>query len=194
MTQPEIPAHLANRPTVGGLVVPAITPKVNGKYLFGQLTAGDVEYCLRQRRCQVCAAPLGVRHPEEGVLTNHRRYVLLAREVDVKFECALEPPLCAPCAGYSAKACPMFNGTMDHYRKTKHPDAPVSELDALMDSIGIPPSLSAALRHGAPAEKWFAVWVSSYEVIKYPGKVDALGASWKNTGALKVRPLRTEEA
>src|SRR5947208_573753 len=78
--QPPVPAHLAGRPTVGGLVVPAITPRtLDGRYLFGKLGDLTQQRCLRGYRCGVCATAL----PDKAVF--------FARPTDLFWQCTSEP-------------------------------------------------------------------------------------------------------
>ena len=152
--QPDIPVHLAGRPSQGGLVVPWITPTKGGVHLFGTIDAHAQRACLHGRRCQVC----GQRLPG--------RAVLFARPADLRNACTVEPATCPRCAAYSTHACPMLAGRRDRYRASGHP--------AL---AGLPPADDAHLRQAAPAESWFAVWVSDYDVRPHPDRSGLLAAS-----------------
>src|SRR6266536_6447070 len=80
VTVPPVPVWLAHRPTVGGLVVPWITPQAgDGRYLFAVLDPARQHAALIQRLCQVCGRPLG------------RRLVLLMRAQDLPRRCTAEP-------------------------------------------------------------------------------------------------------
>ena len=51
-TAPSIPVHLAQFPTIGGLVVPFVTLQHrNGKAALGLVDASRVESCLCEQRC-----------------------------------------------------------------------------------------------------------------------------------------------
>ena len=164
---PPIPVHLAALPTVGGLVVPRITPQaVSGQYLFGNLSDVAQRRFLLGYRCQICGKPLP------------RRAVLFARTSDLLLMCTSEPAACPPCAHYSAQACPMLNGHLRHYRAGPHPAR-----------TGLPPTRQELARQGAPAESWFAVWVHDYTVIDHPARPGTLAASWRNGLPLRVRPV-----
>lgn len=164
-TPPPVPAHLTDRPLVGGLVVPWITPvTADGIYLFGNLAERSQQRCLRGHRCQICGEPL----PD--------RAVLFARTSDLRLRCTSEPASCPPCGAYSATACPMLSGVRDTYRTSTHP--------AL---AGVPADPHRALRQGAAAEAWFAVHVQDYDVIRHPRWTDTLAASWQ-----RIPPLRIE--
>ena len=55
LTPPPIPLHLASFPTVGGLVVPFITPRHHdGRAIFGSIHPLRVAQCLHEHRCSVC--------------------------------------------------------------------------------------------------------------------------------------------
>ncbi|GIJ49382.1 hypothetical protein Val02_62680 [Virgisporangium aliadipatigenens] len=163
---PNVPLHLAGRPTVGGLVVPWITPTtVAGLHLFGKITAIVQRRCLAERRCQVCGQRLG------------DLAVLFARDSDLTYQCAPEPATCPPCHAYSARACPMLSGRRSHYRAGEHP--------ALAGTV----SDDAHLRQGAPAELWSAVWVREYDVTVHPAVSGALVASWAVHPPARIRRL-----
>jgi hypothetical protein len=72
----------------------------------------------------------------------------------------------------------MLTGQMRHYRAGPHP--------AL---TGQPPTGQELVRHGAPAESWYAVWVQSYTVINHPARPGTLAASWRDTPPLRIRPV-----
>lgn len=165
--QPPVPAHLSSRPTVGGLVVPVITPRaLDGRYLFGKLGDLTQQRCLRRYRCGVCGNPL------------RDKAVVFARPADLFWQCTSEPAVCPPCAAYSTSACPMLAGRMDRYRATQHP--------AL---AGIPVADGEDLRRGAPVEPWFAVWIRGYTVVEHPAKPGTLAASWAIIPPLRIRPV-----
>ncbi|HLL66482.1 MAG TPA: hypothetical protein VK453_12145 [Micromonosporaceae bacterium] len=164
---PPIPVHLAALPTVGGLVVPRITPQArSGQHLFGTLSEAAQHAFLLGRRCQICGTSLPPRA------------VLFARTSDLALMCTSEPATCPPCAHYSALACPMLNGQLRHYRAGPHPTM-----------TGVPPSRQELARRGAPAESWFAVWVRTYAVIDHPARPGTLAASWHDDLPLRVRPV-----
>jgi hypothetical protein len=158
--------HLARRPHASGLVVPWITPRLNGQYLFGKLTDLTQRQCLRQYRCQVCAQRL----PE--------RAVLFARRSDLDWMCTAEPATCPPCAWYSTRACPMISGRLRQYRASQHP---------AMAGIRLP--ANEARRLGAAAEPWYAIWVRGFDIIDHPAKPDTLAASWMRIPPLRIRPV-----
>ena len=166
-SQPPVPAHLAWRPTIGGLVVPIITPRtLDGRYLFGKLGDLTQQRCLRGYRCGVCGKPL------------HDKAVLFARPADLFWQCTSEPAVCPPCAAYSARACPMLAGRMARYRASEHP--------AL---AGIPIPAGEELRLGAAADAWYAVWIRGYTIVDHPAKPGTLAASWATITPLRIRPV-----
>ncbi|SCL25833.1 hypothetical protein GA0070624_3186 [Micromonospora rhizosphaerae] len=166
---PSIPVHLVDRPRSGGLVAPWITPATaTGLHLFGKLTDVSQYRCLTRTLCQVCGHRLG------------ERAVLFARESDLFYECTAEPAVCPPCATYSRRACPMLAGRRSRYRASEHPVL-----------AGISLSADQLLRHAAPAEPWYAVWVRDYDVIRHPAQATTLAASWRRIPPLRIRPLPT---
>ncbi|MDG6104026.1 hypothetical protein Daura_23100 [Dactylosporangium aurantiacum] len=165
-TPPAVPPHLLDRPLAGGLVVPWITPVTNaGVSLFGNIAEANQHRCLRERRCQICGRHL----PDTAVL--------FARRSDLLLQCTSEPATCPPCAVYSARACPMLSGARTTYRSGTHP--------ALADAPADP---QRRLRQSAAAERWFAVHVQQYTVIRHPEVPDTLAASWRRIPPLRIDP------
>ncbi|WP_239313062.1 hypothetical protein [Frankia sp. Cj3] len=163
-TAPLIPLSLAHLPTVGGLVVPWITPRTgNGRHLFGAVDGNRKDHALLGRLCGVCGRRLD------------ERLVLLLRLSDLPRRCTAEPALDPICLAYTAAACPMLGGRLDHYRTT--PQA--------LDPTMAPPADSSA-RRGAPAEPWFTVWLRSYKVIADHGTI---AASYAGSTPMRIRPL-----
>ncbi|GAA4470926.1 hypothetical protein [Phytohabitans houttuyneae] len=164
---PDIPVHLVGRARSGGLVVPRITPVTRtGVALFGNVVEQMQRECLHGRTCQVCGRPFG------------QRAVLFARGSDLPYQCTAEPATCPPCAAYSVRACPMLAGRRDRHRAGQHP--------AL---AGFPASADQLLRMGAPAEAWYAVWVTGYDVVTHPAQPDTAAALWRRIPPLRIRPL-----
>ncbi|GLZ28101.1 hypothetical protein Lesp02_02910 [Lentzea sp. NBRC 105346] len=163
-TVPDIPLWIAHLPVVGGLAVPWITPRTtDGRYLLGSIDRDRMHQALVYRWCGVCGRPLD------------DRLVLLMRLSDLPRQCTNEPALHPQCAAYTAAACPMVSGKLDHYRST-----PV-RLDATMA-----PSSDTSARQGAAAEPWFAVWLRTYRVIP---DGDNLAASYNDISPLRIRSI-----
>jgi hypothetical protein len=161
---PPIPLSLQHLPTVGGLVVPWITPRTaDGRYLFGSVDRDRMRQALRSRWCGVCGQPLGYRA------------VLMMRLSDLPRQCTSEPALHPWCAAYTSESCPMIGGRLDHYRSS------IPRLDTNML-----PAPDATARQGAAAEPWFAVWLAAYRVITDHGN---LAASYAGTKPLRIRPI-----
>jgi hypothetical protein len=159
-TVPAIPMWLAHLPTVGGLVVPWITSRdARGRHQFGTVDHERMNLCLRQRLCGVCGRELD------------DRLVLLMRLSDLTSQCTNEPALHPQCAAYASGACPMVAGRLDRYRTTVEQDHEGAE---------------SAIRSGAPAEPWFAVWLRGYEVVLHHGH---LAASHRGQQPLRIRPI-----
>ena len=138
---PAIPVRLAHRPTIGGLVVPYITPHTDdGRYLFGGVDPHRQWQCLNRRLCSVCGRAL-IEQPGD-------RLILLMRLSDLPQQRTSEPALDPVCAAYTQAACPMVAGRLSHYRSTPMRLGP-----------GMAPGADQAARLGAPAEPWFAVWL-----------------------------------
>jgi hypothetical protein len=143
---PPVPAYLAHRPTVGGLVVPYVTPRAaDGRFLFGVIDPQRLASCLTGYLCQVCGRRL------------ERPVVLLMRRRDLARQCVSEPACHPVCAAYTTRACPMVAGRMEHYRS-----APVR----LGEQMTHAPDTAARL--GQPAEVWYAVWLDGYHTIIDP--------------------------
>jgi hypothetical protein len=82
VTVPPIPLSLQHLPTVGGLVVPWISPRTaDGRYLFGSVDRDRVGRALANRWCGVCGRPL------------EHRAVLMMRLSDLPRQCTSEPAL-----------------------------------------------------------------------------------------------------
>lgn len=166
-TPPAVPAHLLHLPLAGGLVVPWITPVTGtGTALFGNIAAENQHRCLQEQRCQICGRHL----PETAVL--------FARRSDLQLRCTSEPATCPPCASYSTWACPMLSGARATYRTGTHP--------ALADAPADP---QRRLRQGAAAERWFAVHIQQYDVIRHPTSPGTLAASWRRIPPLRIEPV-----
>lgn len=176
---PPIPLRLADRPTVGGLVIPWISVQhADGSAHLGAVHGSRVDTCLNGRCCQTCGEHLGAR------------VVLFARPADFARGYVAEPALHPECAAYSAKACPMVAGTMTHYRKNapkvagRPCDKPGCGCAGWVDTDG------QDARAGADAEPWFAVWI---RLADYRTAVDQdgrlIGIALRDVTPLKVRPL-----
>lgn len=184
-----IPLALAHLPVVAGLAVPWITPPLpDGRYPFGVIDHTRQATCLRERRCQVCGKPLG------------RRIVFLVRDVDLERGMTSEPGLHPVCAWYSARACPMVAGRMDHYRASARnlpglpagsppPDSDPQDEDPLSALLTAAHAAAQSVaRRGQPAEPWSTAWVSGYDVIWDPA-TRTLHASFTKAQMLKIRPI-----
>jgi hypothetical protein len=173
---PPIPLHLADFPTVGGLVVPFITLQHrNGTAALGLVDNTRLEFCLREQRCGVCGAVI------------QDRMVFLMREADLVRKCSNEPALCPPCAAYTQLACPMVSGYMAYYRKSVAPF--VSRRcgdDHCLCWAWITPTAPSA-RLGGRAEQWHALWTLQYNLIHDPE--GRLAAGFEGLRVLKVREI-----
>jgi len=159
-----VPLSLSHLPTAGGLAVPWITARAEGRYLFGAIDRDAAHTALLQRLCGVCGRALG------------DRLVLFLRLSDLSRQRTNEPAVDPACAAYTARACPMVNGRLGHYRTT------ALRLDPTTTQSG-----QSSARRGAPAEPWFAVWLTAYDVVVDHG---TLAASYAGRRPLRIRPVR----
>lgn len=166
------PAHLAHMPRAAGLVVPWITPRRgDGPYLLGSIDQTRADYAIRHYVCGVCGSPL--REPPRGLPP--ARVVLLMRGSDLASRCTVEPALHPECAAYTVSACPMVAGRSAHYRRSPRP----------VDDTMV---LGKDHKHrlGAPAEPWFAVWLTAYDIDVHQGFTVA---SYRRIEPLRIRPI-----
>ena len=154
MSLPPIPEALAHRPLIAGMVVPYITGRGDdGVLRFGLVDGDRQRECLRTRLCAVCG--LVMREQIAFLVRPWSDAVILPDWVYAK---VFEPGLHPVCLAYTAAACSMINGSMTHYRSSPIP------------GVDTPPGSSQRL--GAPAERWFEVWVRSYQVETVTRKVE----------------------
>lgn len=197
MTGIPIPVRLAARPTQGGLVVPWVSTQLGDDgFDLGHLHTSKMNRCFAERRCQICGEPIT------------GRIVFFLSESGLPSMHAGEPPLHPECAAYSARACPMVNGQMRHYRTSpsrvygpagKHCDVPGCDCAGWRASWDSDDS-----NRGRPAEPWHAVWCTEYTVTAPDEETAALLATGRaptrvSLGALidhplKVRPVRAATA
>lgn len=94
--KPGIPASCAERPTIGGLVIPVVNARLaDGGVDFRSPHNATFERCWKQGLCQVCGGKVA------------RPAVLFGGPNQLRSGRFDEPPLCAPCAVYASRACPM---------------------------------------------------------------------------------------
>jgi hypothetical protein len=146
MSAPPIPTRLAHRPTVGGLVVPWVSLESDRGHHLGQVSDPRRVRALRHRLCQICGEPLYAD-----------RYVLFGREADRSRGFVIEPGMHPECAAYSARACPMLTGDMDHYR-SHTVDMSARSCPAPDCRCQLVPAPDQAARAGAPSDTFFQVW------------------------------------
>jgi hypothetical protein len=178
-TPPPIPVHLAGSRTQGGLVVAYVTLRHrNGDAALGLIDHQKVTLCLHGRRCGVCGLPMD------------ERMVFLMRQIDLDRKRSSEPGMCPPCAAYTQRACPMISGAMKHGRKS----LPQFVWRECGDPLclcwsWIPPGEPG--RYGAPADRWFAVWLASYMFVH--DEAGSPAADFSRTRVLAVRPITPGE-
>ena len=176
-TVPPVPARLAHRPTVGGLVVPWISVTHSTGHVLGAVHGKRRDLCLRDILCQTCGQEL------------LHRAVLFVRQADIRAGYTAEPAMHPECAAYSAKACPMLTGAMPHYRS--HPvRIPGGCPDPGCECEGWITAEDAHTRAGAPADPWEAWWI---DPRTWPAAVDLtgrlLGLALNQHTPIKIRPL-----
>lgn len=159
MRVPPIPATLAERPTVGGLVIPWVNVRLaDGGVDFRGQHRARAEQAIARALCQVCGQPLD---PD--------RAVLLGGPAQLRSLLFGEPPLHPTCAAYTARACPMVAGRMTH-----HPDRPQVSHGPRGQACPTPGcdcdgwiSAPGPERDGArAADPWWALIVSAYTPIR----------------------------
>jgi hypothetical protein len=175
-----VPAHLAEAPQLGGLVVPFTTLRhLNGTAAFGFVDATRVEACLRNQWCGICGAPVS------------GKLVFLMRPGDLARACSVEPGMCPPCAAYAQRACPMVAGKMDAYRTSVPQFADRRCGDGRCHCRYWVRDKSPA-RLGAPSEAWHALWTYNYNLIGDPE--GRLAAGFSGVRVLAIKPARTSAA
>lgn len=175
MSPPPIPARLADRPTVGGLVVPYISVSSGDRHILGSTHNRKRNECLIGRRCQTDGEPLG------------RRAVVLCTTTQLGRQWTQEPAMHPECAAYSIAACPMVNGQMASYR-TGPP--PVDRLPCTEPGCNCGGWINETKgeRDLGPVEPWHQVWLAAYDLAADPGG-KLIGLSWANHPPLRVRPV-----
>lgn len=183
MTAPPIPQRLAALPQSGGLAVPYISmpkPGTPGAFLLGEMHGAKAGECIVNYLCQIDGKPLG---PKPWLFLGTQR------AIDDGF--SAEPALHPECAAYSARACPMLNGSMATYAKRErtHDGEPCSEAGCDCGGWVTAPQSGRA---GEPAEPWFQIWVRGHAIgIREPGPLtvgNVTGAVFKNQ-IIKTRPI-----
>ncbi|MFI9629271.1 hypothetical protein [Streptomyces sp. NPDC052042] len=135
----------------------------DGRYLFGSVDHHRVQRALVNRLCGVCGEAL------------QERLVLMMRLSDLRRKRSSEPALHPWCSAYTVRACPMIAGRQDHYRSSPQKLGP-----------GVVPGSNSSARMGAPAEPWFTVWLTEYNVVTDHG---GLAAAYDETQLLRTRPI-----
>lgn len=189
--RPPIPASCAHRPTVGGLVAPYVNLTLaDGGVDFRSPHQATYERCWNETRCQTCGNPTG--HPA----------VLFGGPNQLDSGHYDEPPLCAPCAMYATRACPMVAGRMTHYAD----HARVSEgrrghvcPDQGCDCGGYTPADPDSADHlGDPAHAWYAVYIDPTAYVVTVHEVETVSSDKGcrhrrmvvNGGQLTAPPLK----
>lgn len=174
---PPVPVMLDHRPLVGGLVVPYISIESgDGRYVLGAVHNSRMRRCVVERRCQVDGAPLT------------QPAVAMVRQRDLDLGWTAEPAMHPQCARYSAAACPMLAGRMEHYRSTPHDLGTLRCNVAGCGCAGWVDSPDQQHRAGQAAEAYYALWLSRYDVAVDRGGT-VLGIGWRPEYVRRIRPV-----
>lgn len=174
---PPIPARCADRPTIGGRVIPWINVRLaDGGVDFRAQHTARLHTALDDRRCQVCSQPLTAP------------MVLLGGPTQLQQLLFDEPPLHPECAVYTSRACPVVNGTvttLPHGRKlsegSRGERCPVEGCDC----GGWIPNADGRQKPTEP-HLWYAVYANGFTTAMAPDG-DVLGALLVPDQVLKVR-------
>lgn len=179
MSTPPIPLRLAGRPTVGGLVVPAVSVVAAGRPVLGAVHHSKAMRCITDYLCQACDQLL--TWPIVVIVSNS------GLEQCYSSEAALHPE----CAHYSTRACPFLNGHRDAYRT---PDRHIGEgCDIPGCDCGGWSFTDAdrdADRRGELAERWWSVWLNQPYAVAVNDRREVHGLSWRDIEPAKVRLVR----
>jgi len=150
--RPPIPASCAHRPVVGGLVAPFVNLRLaDGGVDFRTPHHATYAKCWTEGLCQTCGQPLTHTAVLFGGPNQFR---------DLHFD---EPPLCAPCAVYASKACPMVAGRQERYadreRVAEGKRGHVCPDEGCGCGGFLPTDPSAPDHGGDPAHPWYAAYV-----------------------------------
>ena len=179
-TTPAIPSRLTAQPVAAGVAVPWIVLRhTNGTPVLGLVDGRRQRLCLAFRRCQACGKPLT------------SPLVLIARPRDMAIGYVTDPGLHPECAAYSAAACPMLAGTMQHYRSVPRPGRQWRCGDPRCDCRAWAPGPGGAHRSGHTAEPFAAIWISlaDYRLVSDPKSAAPIGIDLRVTPVRRVRPL-----
>lgn len=164
---PPIPARCAERPVLGGLVVPHISVVAAGRPVLGAVHRNKAMRCISGYLCQICGQ----------ALTRPIVVIVTAKQLADRYspEAALHPE----CAAYSIRACPMLNGRTDTLR---HPDRHIGTACDLpgCDCGGWTfASGEEENRRGAAVDGWWSVWLDDY-LIAVNDRREVHGLAWRS--------------
>lgn len=149
---PAIPASCAQRPTIGGLVAPVLNLRLaDGGVDFRSQHQQTFERCWKQCVCQICGSPIA--HPA----------VLFGGPNQLRANHFDEPPMCASCAVYTSRACPMVAGLQLAYAsRARLSEGRRGQRCTIPDCQcgGYVLAESTADSAGAPAHPWYALYIS----------------------------------
>ncbi len=166
---PPIPITCADRPTVGGLVVPYVNVRLaDGGVDFRTPRQAVYSRCWQSDLCQTCSRSL----------RNERR-VLFGGPNQLRRRRFDEPPLCLPCAVYASQACPMVAGRQPAYTDRPrlaegHRGRACPDPDTCGSCAGLVDADPAAGdASGDPAHPWYALYLrpGSWQVTAHETQV-----------------------
>jgi hypothetical protein len=142
---------------------------------LGQVDDTKRSRAILGRLCQICG---------EGLYAD--RYVVFGREADRSQGYVVEPAMHPECAAYTAKACPMLAGELDHYRRTPLDVSGRTSPDGY-------PLLSApdnGHRAGSPSEPYLQVWADTRTDYRPAAADEGVVLAWP-ARPLRVRTIAT---
>lgn len=176
---PPIPARCADRPTIGGRVIPWINVRLgDGGCDFRSQHTARLREALNDRRCQVCSEPLTTP------------IVLLGGPGQLKQLLFDEPPLHPECAVYTSHACPVVNGTAASLPSGRRLSEGARGQTCFVEGCDcggwVPTPSSGERKHPTEPHAWYAVYATGFGVAVSP-EGDLLGALLVPEQVRKVR-------
>lgn len=188
MSNLDVPARLADRPTVGGLVIPWITVTLaDGSPDWRACIRHRVNQCISDRRCQLD----GQRIPGIAVFFAADDQMPAAPGQPIVTDV---PPVHPECWSYAAQACPMLAGRASTYAERPR-RAATSRQNVCTEPgcdcggwISVDPRGEAMA--GREVGTWYAVWATDWAMTP-----DRSGGLFAVVAApRRIRPVPREVA